>query len=635
MTAISQPWSIARSLSCSSRATVGLGSIVLLGGLVAVLVISWNCTLFYPLGADQSFFRWITEMTLDGQREAVDIHVRFTPSMVAIHSAAIALFGRSALGFRLFDGCWQTLTLLTLASLAYRETRRWRAGLLAALLYALAYYGMRYTVVGTRDAFAVLPILLMLHALASTSTGHDRQRWSTALLAPCIAGVLGFLVYLIKLPLGGVFGMLWLWLLADTWSQRKRGVRATIPLAGCSAGFVLSAALTTAALIAVGWWPDWRPLVTTYHPPGYTTGPWMMLDLVPTVLATLAVFTVGVLMLIAARWHSQSAGPRRTEGANAPSLATRLRSSGLADFVPMMVLGAALIALYATLAAWPAWQASVRKLLGIYLPAAGALVAASWQARSRIWRMVTLATMGALGSVFLQGKFWDYHYLPLLALCSYVAATELTERVATLRIRSSAVRGWTVVCLAAMAWMAAQHWWPTVRANAGGPHLLADDASLVHHYDRVSAYHDQVPRYATVVAAARRIRRLTHEREPIQCLFSDPRPYQLAHRPAAHHMVFTGCEGFNVWYPELMQALHTQRPKVVLARIPKANRQEVDLDRIERAVFADLEQSFGPPARTLREDYHLVEIIDDVVILQPREATLLNPSQQASARRCW
>ena len=94
------------------------------------------------------------------------------PGIVLLHAASMLCFGNSMFGFHLFEYLWQVATLFLLC----RVARLWvseNAALLACLLFALYYVQGHSAVMGQRDGFSILPLLLaslaIVEAYRSTS----------------------------------------------------------------------------------------------------------------------------------------------------------------------------------------------------------------------------------------------------------------------------------------------------------------------------------------------------------------------------------------------------------------------------------------------------------------------------------
>ena len=83
------------------------------------------------------------------------------PGIVYLHALAIALLGRSALAFRIFDLVFD----LAASLLFYKLLTRWirpAIALTASIIYPLLYVSLAWWVAGQRDAFAVFFLLLGL-----------------------------------------------------------------------------------------------------------------------------------------------------------------------------------------------------------------------------------------------------------------------------------------------------------------------------------------------------------------------------------------------------------------------------------------------------------------------------------------
>ena len=605
--------------SVFTRRTIATFSLALL--LAAVLVVSASRSLFYPFGQDLSYYRYFAEMTMAGQRDAVDLLVRHDVARVAYHWLSITLCGPSAIGHRVFEFGWQLLTLAALVSLPGRDGRQWQVGLVAALLYTMAYYGLNYSHLGERDASAVLPLLLMAHALVPAASGPRRG------LQPAgrcfFAGALGFAVYMVKFPLGLCFGALWLYSLAQAWRRRGEGRSALIPIAALTLGFVCSALITALVLIRAGWWDDYLPLMTTYHPKKYLVGFAMMVNMAPPII-------FGSVVVAAVLLGAALLSPRKEDTLRSGSHPWR-------DRLVVPATGVLLVALFLTIVSWSAWRNMLQSVAGLALPALGSVLICAWRGRSTIWRMSMLLACASTLSVLVQGWFWPYHFVPLFASYSLLAAYEL---VALLRRYSAGVRStqvWTAVCVTCVLLLALDRWWPRMTAQSTAPFVLTD-LTLEEHYDRVAAgaRHDarqsprgeygvatppNIPAYTTVLKVSQRVRELTADTDPIALLFLDTRIYLLSHRPPVHHLLFLGGPGFDRWYPEFMRSIREKRPQVVLARIPRELRGEHDRSRIASAIYASAESMFGPPASVIQEHYRVAEIIDDVCLLRPIEQT--------------
>lgn len=602
---------------------------------IIVWVISLSRSVFDPIGFDQALYQYITDRVMLGQRLYADVWDQNTPGIIGIHWLATMLVGRTPIALRVFDAFWQCATITALVALAVRDGRRWQAGWLAATLYVLAYYGLGYVHTAQREGFAVLPLLLAVHALAP-ATGHDRASRAPA-PRHVLAGALCFCVFAIKPPLGLCFGMLWLMILVRWLAPLLRPAAPSLQngasplqqlcpgaalgetrhesrfsitrlsesaekraLFSLSLGFIVSAALAVALVHQLGWWSGlWRTL-TRQDVAGYIRGPQLIRESAPY-LFTGAVGIAGIALLahvLRAKSHAGSS--------------LRLR-----DLAAPVTGGLAVFALLLTIQRWPDWQQTFLKTAGLLVPAGGAMLLAQWGRRSRIWQMTALLGLASLAAVLWQGHFALYQFPPLLACGAYIAAAEISERFPRFCEMDKAGRVWTVVCLGAVMHLAAGTWGWTMTFYGRSPYVLSG-TTLMQHYTKVTANKPSFPTYETTSAAAVRVRELTGETDPIVCLVDEPRLYYLAQRPPAYPLLRTQvC--YSSMFPALFEAIRTQHPKVLLARLPVGARGAGDARAAEAAVLADLEGYFGPPARVVRDEYRLTEVVNgDLCILQPK-----------------
>ncbi len=580
--------------------------------LVAILcatiwAVSLSRSLFDPMGPDQAFFQYVTDRLIAGQPPYTSICIEDSPGIIALHWLSTCLIGRSAIAFRLFDAGWQFLTLAALVALGGRDNRRWAAGWLAAILYALAYYGLGYCHTGQREAFAVLPILLAAHGVVrAASTG--RPAWRA--LGWCFfAGAMGLFAFIIKPPLGLCFGVLWAQAVAGAWRDRREGTPAFAGVAGLTAGFVLSAAASVLVLTRLGSWPGYWPVLMREDPRiqgGYITGHWMILEMIPRVAVVSAVIALilglGFLLTL----------PRQRRQA-------RVRWGLVVEWLRSLTVAAAVFALLVTALFWPRWRGMLLLAMGILLPALGSVLVRSWTGQSHTWRTVLLLACASLGSVVVQGNFLWYHYSPVLACASLLAANELVDGFRRFSSDRRSTRMWMAVCLAAAFYLGYAHWWRRMSLHTNTPNVLAG-TTLSEHYGRVTRKME-APSYATSLQVAQRVQELTEETDPIGILFFDTWLYYLAERPPVHDLVYITPERyFKHLYCDFMRTIDERRPKVVLARIPHDldDINNADKSGVTAAVFNSLEAFFGPSAGVIRESYRVTEIIDDVCIMQPR-----------------
>ncbi len=619
---------------------VRFGTFALASLFIGVWLVSLSRGIFDPIGFDQALYQYITDRVMLGQCLYTDVWDQNGPGIIGVHWLSTVLVGRTPIALRVFDAVWQSATIAALGFLAVRDERRWQAGWLAAILYILAYYGLGYVHTAQREGFAVLPLLLALHALIPTQVDDNRRTWLAARYFT--AGVMFFLAFIIKPPLGLCFGIIWLlharayvgasvgaacsrdplqpvgpplqrarpgvasgeagW--GSEFSVRElcRSAEKT-PLLALSLGFLISAAAAAGLLHHLGWWDGFWRVLTRQDVGGYIRGPQLIRELMPQLTAGLVCVAIAVVAAYG-RWARSTAG-------------SPLHLRGLA--VPF-VAGAAIFGLLLTVQQWPQWQQAFLKTAGLLVPAAGAMLLAKWGQRSRAWQMAALLALASFAAIVWQGHFALYQFPPLLAFAAYVAAVEIVERFSRFGESQAAGRIWTMVCVGLAIHLAVSTWGWTMTYYGTSPYALSG-TTLAEHYTKVTANKPSFPTYETTAIAAARVRELTGQNDPIVCLIDEPRLYYLSQRPPAYPLLRTQSCYSNL-FPGLFEAIRTKQPKVLLARLPAARRGTVDPKAAEPAVLADLENCFGPSSRVVRENYNLTEIINgDVCILQPKGAS--------------
>jgi hypothetical protein len=221
----------------------------------------------------------------------------------------------------------------------------------------------------------------------------------------------------------------------------------------------------------------------------------------------------------------------------------------------------------------------------------------------------------SLAGVILQGRFYFYQFFPFLAFAAYLTANEVVQRFERFSQATQPERIWTIVCLAAVTYLAVDHWGSRMVAQTVSPHVLAN-MTLGQYQDEITKHQPRYPLYSTTNKAAQRVRELTEENDPIACLLVEPRVYYLAQRPPVFRL-FVPQPVYRFLFDDFMEAIKKVRPKVVLARIPAEARESDDINVIEPAVFKDTEAVYGKQGDVIRKHYRVTEVIDDVCILQP------------------
>lgn len=617
-------------------AVVGVraGTFALVSLFIGVWLTSLSRSVFDPIGFDQALYQYITDRVMLGQRLYTDVWDQNAPGIIGVHWLATVLVGRTPIALRVFDAVWQGATLAALVALAVRDDRRRSAGWLAAILYMLAYYGLGYVHTAQREGFAVLPLLLAIHALASARRPASSRKPAAAWHA--LAGALCFVVFAIKPPLGLCFGAIWLLAAADLIRLAMTGSASVSFLSGLagaarnhdpkaggssipagrigavserslartalfslSLGFIISTIAAVGLLIHLGWWDGFWRVLSRKDVPGYIRGPQLIRESIPGLLAGAAAVTI-ILAASAGRTQSCAGATLR-----------------VGDLVRPLAAGVAVFGLLLTVQQWPEWQQAFFKTAGVLVPAAAAMLLSGWEQRSRIWKLAAVLALALLAAIMWQGHFALYQFPPLLALAAYLAAVEITERIGRISETGAAGRIWTMACVGLTIHLAVSTWARTMTLYSRSPYVLSG-TTLSGHYTRVTRNKPAFPTYETTALAAARVRELTAESDPIVCLIDEPRLYYLAQRPPAYPLLRTQtC--YSGLFAGLFEAIASRQPKVLVARLPADLRGRSDLTMAEPTLMDDLERCFGPPARILRDRYRLTDIINnDLCILQPR-----------------
>lgn len=129
--------------------------------LVAVALLLGITTLAYPrTSLDTSTFTYVGRTIVEGgmpYRDAWDVK---GPAIFYVYAVPVALFGTNTVALRAFDILWQLATAMVVFVIAVRIYGRSEIGLLAGVLYLLAYYSESYWNMGQPDGFLTLPLAL-------------------------------------------------------------------------------------------------------------------------------------------------------------------------------------------------------------------------------------------------------------------------------------------------------------------------------------------------------------------------------------------------------------------------------------------------------------------------------------------
>jgi hypothetical protein len=221
------------------RDSIPATACVLLLLLFAALIV-WCLaqTLDWRIGWDAAPIHYTAWRILQGDRLYADIFDVSWPGSVLLHAAAIGLFGRTDLAFRLFDLAW--IGVIGASMLLYFGRTAWKGAVGAALCTIACYLAAGETNQQERE-IQMLPFLIL--ALHCAGLGIERKR--RLLLLPS-GLLLGFVVYLKPFPVV-LCAMLAVFILASP--AFGSGAKPRLAAIGCfGAGFAVASLLIHAWL---------------------------------------------------------------------------------------------------------------------------------------------------------------------------------------------------------------------------------------------------------------------------------------------------------------------------------------------------------------------------------------------------
>jgi 4-amino-4-deoxy-L-arabinose transferase-like glycosyltransferase len=155
--------------------------------------------LAYPrTSLDNSTYTYIGQTIVRGgmpYRDAWDLK---GPALFYPYAAIVAMFGTGSVAMQVMDILWQLATAFVIFAVAVRASGKREVGLLAGVLYLVAFYSqsvLHITMTGQTDGFLSLPIALSVLWLLRAS---ENDRW----IEWALAGAWVAVATLFKLPFG-------------------------------------------------------------------------------------------------------------------------------------------------------------------------------------------------------------------------------------------------------------------------------------------------------------------------------------------------------------------------------------------------------------------------------------------------
>ena len=171
-----------------------------------------SLTLWFDFGSDQALYYYLAWVWKNYRLlPYVGVYSSDFPGIIIIHRIAIAFFGESALGFRIFDFLVQISSVAMIYYFAKKLSGSSWAGVMAGATYGIFYYGLGIFG-GERDTFAFWFLMLA----ATTGMAMKDGSFFRVILTGLLAGS--------ALMLKPVYGLCWsvfgLWFLAEGIRQR-------------------------------------------------------------------------------------------------------------------------------------------------------------------------------------------------------------------------------------------------------------------------------------------------------------------------------------------------------------------------------------------------------------------------------
>jgi 4-amino-4-deoxy-L-arabinose transferase-like glycosyltransferase len=221
--------------------------------VLGVSAVLGSSSLIYPFGRDQGIFAYIADLALHGKTMYRDIVMGVLPMTVVVHELALILFGHSMTAIRVLDLLWTMATAGFVYSFVKQATnRRWLAAV-AGAMYSFQYYFSDFWHAAQPDGFLNLPVAAAF-ALAVSGLGLEGRivglesgawrtvsGWGKWFGAGILVGSACFFKYTIGLLIPGLA----VFALFVSWGERKTGWRSLVTFI---AGVLTSAVLVLSAI---------------------------------------------------------------------------------------------------------------------------------------------------------------------------------------------------------------------------------------------------------------------------------------------------------------------------------------------------------------------------------------------------
>ena len=148
----------------------------------AIVVFCLVPTLFFPLSSDISIFVMAGKLMSQGGSVYKDFVDLKPPFFYAFYALIYKIFGSGEFALRMFDLIWQSATVYLLYQFVSKITTA-RAGLMAAMAYALSYTAIGYNQTMNAESWIGLPLIIIMSLLHSAPEKTSSRIYSAVLLA--------------------------------------------------------------------------------------------------------------------------------------------------------------------------------------------------------------------------------------------------------------------------------------------------------------------------------------------------------------------------------------------------------------------------------------------------------------------
>lgn len=466
----------------------------------------------YPFARDQGEYAVFADAVLRGAVPYRDVVNVKPPLTAVVHAVALVLFGHSMSSIRVLDLLWTMATTLGLYAFCKRALGRSWLGAMAAIVYSFSYYQLAFHLLAQTDGWLNLPtILAMLALVVAADVAHrqDSKRLTVACLA---AGGHIALAILFKYTVGLILVACGVFLVLEV--RRETLVRSLVSFA---LGFLGVLALFVVILATIGALPAFMEsqflIVPGYAQVGRPGGVWRGL------------FLIGLYILVGfGGWVSGPLASIRL-AALLPSVCRRLAHRGRRDE-----------------------QGSVDVLILLWL-------------------------LAAIASVYAQGKYFPYHFLPLFPALSIMAAQSVSRYIGPLWARWARGPARVGIVALTVACFVVPSAYPSLYASTW--RVLSGQQDLRRYWDTHEFEYFETPEAAIAgfslpgqLALVDYVREKTEPRDTLFIWGSEPVVYFLSGRPMVSRFIhiyqLASLWAPRSWRDELMDELRQSPPEVFI-----------------------------------------------------------------------